>query len=249
MKSRRRKSHKGKFALFILIIIGIIYVSHTYISDSEGLAQVPVAEYKVIKEDKNENYSGIGQKPVKGKDGYFTEFTTSGDYQKTYKEYKQNGNASWRDKEYWDGTMEDNGCGITAIATILSGYGFDSTPEDLRKKYYPVLDNEKIPVTLANEFKIKNSGFYYDDVHLSEEALTKHLLTNRPVLICVWNKPTSNRWTVGSHYMTLLAADGYGKVYISNPNGAKFAYNSSGWYDFDELSPYIAKALYIESDE
>ena len=35
-------------------------------------------------------------------------------------------------------------------------------------------------------------------------------------------------------------------VYVSNPNGGKNDSKSSGWYDFDEVVPYIAKALYIK---
>lgn len=114
--------------------------------------------------------------------------------------------------------MSENGCGITAIATILSGYEKNYTPEDLRKKYFPVMDNDKISGELSKTFGIKNSDFYYDSVHLSKDKLKSHLETNRPILICVWNKPNENRWTTSSHYMVLLAADGKDMVYISNPN-------------------------------
>ena len=44
--------------------------------------------------------------------------------------------------------------------------------------------------------------------------------------------------------MALLAADD-NMVYISNPNGLENDSKSSGWYDIDEVSPYIAKALYV----
>ena len=46
--------------------------------------------------------------------------------------------------------------------------------------------------------------------------------------------------------MVLLAADEQGMVYVSNPNGLENDSKSSGWYDFDEVLPYIAKILYIE---
>ena len=46
--------------------------------------------------------------------------------------------------------------------------------------------------------------------------------------------------------MVLLASDNNGKVYVSNPNGLENTEKSSGWYDFDEVTPFIAKALYIE---
>ena len=47
--------------------------------------------------------------------------------------------------------------------------------------------------------------------------------------------------------MVLLATDDKDMVYVSNPNGGKNDSKSSGWYTFKEVTPYIAKALYIES--
>ena len=204
-------------------------------------------EFNTIKQDANINYFGKGQETATNKDGYFTTFTTAENYQKTYIDYKQNGNFSWSNKEYWDGTMAENGCGITAIATILSGYGKNYTPEDLRQKYYPVLDYDMLSMELSNTFDIQNTGFYFDRDHFSNEKLQEHLRTNRPILICVWNQPHNNRWTTSSHYMVLLAADNEDMVYVSNPNGGENDSRSSGWYEFKEITPYIAKALYIES--
>ena len=114
--------------------------------------------------------------------------------------------------------MSDTGCGITAMSIILSAYNVDVTPEDLREKYYPVLNGEMISREFSKSFNIDNSDFFYDSVHLSEKNITSHLKTNKPVLICVWNKPSANRWTTSSHYMVLLATDDNGMVYISNPN-------------------------------
>lgn len=103
------------------------------------------------------------------------------------------------------GTMEENGCGITALSIILSGYGKNVTPEDLREKYYPVLATEKISTELSSTFGIQNSDFYFDSTHLSKKSILEHLQSNRPILICVWNQPRENRWTEKSHYMVLLA--------------------------------------------
>ena len=47
--------------------------------------------------------------------------------------------------------------------------------------------------------------------------------------------------------MVLLATDENNMVYISNPNGLDNTSKSSGWYNINEVTPYIAKALYIES--
>lgn len=205
------------------------------------------SEYKIIKQDENKNYSGKGQEKIANKDGYFTTFTTIDEYKKTYIEYKQNGNSSWSNNQYWNGTMAENGCGITALATILSGYNKKYTPDDLRQKYYPKLNYDNLSNELSITYNIKNTDFYYDSVHLSQKKLQEHLKTNRPILICVWNQPHDNRWTTASHYMVLLATDDNNMVYVSNPNGGKNDSKSSGWYNFNEVTPYIAKALYIES--
>lgn len=242
---RRKKKKKLKFRRMILLLLIILlfycaknyhHLFDTYLSNS----------YRNIHQSENKNYAGIGQKEAQSKDGYFTTFTTEKNHQKTYFEYKQNGNVSWSEKSYWGGTMSENGCGITSLAIILSGYGKNVTPEDLRQKYDPVLNAKQIPNELSSTFDIKNSDFYFDSVHLSAQSLLEQLQTNRPILICVWNQPRKNRWTEKSHYMVLLATDGKEKVYISNPNGGKNDAKSSGWYDISEVTPYLAKALYIE---
>ena len=94
--------------------------------------------------------------------------------------------------------------------------------------------------------RLINSDFYYDSTHLSNKSIINHLKTDRPIIICVWNKPTDNRWTTASHYMALLATDGNNMVYVSNPNGLENNSKSSGWYNINEITPYLAKALYIE---
>lgn len=248
-RNNRRKLNKKKIIVLILFIFLLVYLYYNYIFSGIG-QNLDIfnfsSGYKVIKQDTNKNYSGIGQEKVKNKDGYFTTFTTEDSYKKTYIEYKQNGNSSWSNKEYWGGTMSENGCGITVMSIILSGYGKDYTPEDLREMYYPVMDYDKFSHELSSIFGIKNSDFYYDSVHLSDKSIIEHLQSNRPIVVCVWNSPTDNRWTTASHYMVLLAADSNNMVYVSNPNGLENDSKSSGWYDIDEITPYLAKAIYIE---
>ena len=232
------KKHKKK-KVIILLSFGLFLITAFLLYKNY--------DYPIIAQSKNENYVGIGQEIISRQDGYFTTFTTVEENKKIYKEYKQNGTSSWSENEYWDGTMADNGCGITALSIILSGYNKDYTPEDLRQKYFPVMDSDKISSELKDTFGIKNSNFFYDKEHLSNEYIEKHLESNRPVLICVWTKPTANRWTTSSHFMVLLATDNNGMVYVSNPNGQNYTSKSSGWYDINEVTPYIAKALFIES--
>lgn len=227
-KSKKRKYLK-RFLLSIIIIISFVIIYNRYANEifvaatnrAHSLSSNNISskvEYDIIKLDHNSNYPGEGQKNIKGADGYFTTFTTYGTYKKIYKEYKQNGTSSWSTKNYWDGTMETSGCGITAMSIILSGYGKNCTPEDLRKEYYPVLNGDMISSTLSRVYNLSNSDFYYDSIHLSNETIEKHLKSDRPILICVWNKPKANRWTTSSHYLVLLACDNNHMVYVSNPN-------------------------------
>ena len=181
---------KRKILMLLIIILGMFIffrnISFNNISYrlNKFVSKITnTSEYKTIKQDINKNYSGIGQEKVKNKDGYFTTFTTIENHKKTYIEYKQNADSSWSNNQYWGGTMAENGCGITALATILSGYNKNYTPEDLRQQYYPKLNYDILSKELSNTFNIKNTDFYYDSVHLSKEKLQEHLETNRPILV------------------------------------------------------------------
>lgn len=240
MKNNKKLNFK-KLILFILIIILCIYSLFKFNSKIQIITQ----NFHTVSSTKNSSYSGIGQEYVSNKDGYFSTFTTIDEHKKIYIEYKQNGNASWANNSYWGGTMWENGCGITCLSIIVSGYGGNVTPEDLRKKYYPVLDGEDFSYVLKTSYNIDNTGFLYDTTYFSNDYILNWLKSNRPVLVCVWNKPNNNRWTTASHYMVLLACDDNNKVYVSNPNGGKHDSKSSGWYDIDEITPYIAKVLFI----
>jgi len=257
MRNPKRKLNFKRIFLFLLLPLFFVILSIFAIKNSDllnfsldytknNLSVFNNCEYEIIKIDQNPNYLGIGQEIIDNKDGYTTTFTTTSENQKTYLEYKQNGSSSWSNKPYWENSMETDGCGITAISIILSGYNRDTTPEDLREIYYPVLKSDQVSYELQNSYGIKNSGFLYDSVHLESNYIESFLETNRPILICVWNKPHANRWTTASHYMVLLASDGNGMVYVSNPNGLPDTSKSSGWYKIDEVVPYIAKALFIE---
>ncbi|MBQ9313398.1 MAG: C39 family peptidase [Clostridia bacterium] len=262
-KKRRRKINIRRLLFVIIIFLFAIQCLKKFLKIQQNkrlpsfqqitenyvlpIFQKSSGEYEIIKQDTNDNYDGIGQEKVSHQDGYFTTFTTAQPNQKTYIEYKQNGDASWSQKEYWGDTMENSGCGIAALSIILSGYGKTDTPEDLRNKYYPVLNYETLTTELWDSFGIKASGFFYDQEHLSEDYMKRHLLKDKPIFICVWTKPKANRWTTSSHYMVLLASDGQDMVYVSNPNGGENDSKSSGWYKFDEVVPYIAKILFIDS--
>ncbi len=96
------------------------------------------------------------------------------------------------------------------------------TPEDLRKKYAPTkkdhLAGDDISYELQSYFNIDNSNFRYAESYFTKDYIFKWLKDDKPILICVWNKPSA-KWTTASHYMLLLATDNISKVYVSNPNG------------------------------
>lgn len=83
------------------------------------------------------------------------------------------------------------------------------------------MEYEKLSKELSSKFGIKNSDSYYDSNHLSNETIIEHLQSNRPIIVCVLNKLSNNRWTTASHYMVLLAADENNMFYVSNPNRSR----------------------------
>ena len=258
MRKVKRKLNLRRFFVALVMPVALVaFVIYIFVSmpdlfsDSKPTIANTIASssgnannYDIIRIDVNSNYAGAGQKAAPNQDGYTKTFTTTDG--KKYIEYKQNGTASWANNPYWSDTMASDGCGITAMSIILSAYGNAVTPEDLRNRYAPVLKADNISSELSKHYGIKNTDFFYDSVHLSGEYIKEQLRLNLPVLICVWNRPSENRWTTQSHYMVLLAVDSEGLVYVSNPNGLDDTSKASGWYNFDEeIAPYIAKALFI----
>ena len=225
---------KKRKILKILIICFSVYIIYSYFSNNIVVDNIGKCS--------NSLYEGTGQVKVKNKDGYSTIFVTKEN--RKFIEYKQNGDASWSQNEYWSGTMEENGCGITALSIILSGYGIEYTPEDLRQKYKPHLNGNDISKALKDDFGIENSDFYYASIYFSKNYIMNKLEEGNIILVCVWDKP-NDVWTKKSHYMVLLASDGEDKIYVSNPNGTNKE-NPSGWYETNKILPYIAKALFIE---
>lgn len=229
-RKKKNFSYPLKIVFFLIIIGACSYFCSKYRVDlkvidavqtlSQDIKAIPK---KVKAEDQNyssENMNLLeGQSLVKNADGYTKTFTTlSENNKKTYKEFKQNlDTASWSEKSYWGGTMRENGCGITSLAIIASGYGLDYvTPESLREEFYPHLNGEKIPDVLE-DMGIECTGFYYDEEYLSKKYIMDWLKTNRPIIICVGNNE-KNKWTTSSHYMTILDINSKGFVYLSNPN-------------------------------
>lgn len=238
IKSNRKKIKISRLLTLLILIFLIIFISYKTISLLFTSSNTSNAKETIYTNYELENY-------IISKDGFSTTYTSNGAYSKTYKEFKQNQNTPWANNPYWGGTMSLNGCGITSIAIIASGYGIDITPEDLRNKYYPHLESENMYIAL-NELGITCSNFWFTPIYLNEEYILEWLKSDRPILICVDNT-SKNKWTEASHYMVLLGCNQNNLVYLSNPNGEKSTNTASGWYKLNEILPYTAKALFIES--
>ena len=79
---------KTRFVVLVLVVlICFLFINFQKSSLSNICNNVfGLNDYNVISVSKNDDYSGIGQKIVDGKDGYFTTFTTFDDNKKIYKE-------------------------------------------------------------------------------------------------------------------------------------------------------------------
>lgn len=245
---KRKKGLKPIWKLFFLVfIITIILLIIKTAEKKESDIVAKVSSNSIIAENNvYEEPSILGQVLVDNQDGYTTIFNSlHSEYDKKYKEYKQNTDSSWSQNSYWGGTMSENGCGITSIAIIASGYNLEITPEDLREEYYPHLESEDMAYAIQ-DLGIECTDFYFHDTYISKKYITDWLKTGRPVLICVDNSK-ENVWTTASHYMVLLDVNSNGEIYISNPNGKDKTEKASGWYKSNQIIPYIVKALFIES--
>ncbi len=238
-----RFKKKKILLLIILISIASCFLVKIFKNDTDKKIDLnDIVPIRKLTSSKNIK----GQTKVSNSDGYTTKFTTlNSNHKKTYTEYKQNQYASWENKSYWGGTMAENGCGITSLAIICSGYKLNLTPEYFRKEYYPHLDSTKIQDTLIN-LGVECSEFYFDSNHINKQKISEHLQTHRPILIALNNKK-QNKWTKASHYMVLLDIDSDGNFYLSNPNGIDGTKTSSNWYNPNEIIPYVAKIMFIES--
>lgn len=248
-KKKKKLKYKRLYTLILIIIITVLCVK--FISgknkETESVSKSSSTQNSVNNEVIPEEIVPVstikGQTLVNDADGYVTKFTTSNENTRTYIEYKQI-LGSWSEKSYWGGTMAENGCGITSMAIIASGYGLDITPEYFRDKYFPHLDAENM-ISAFENIGLKCSDFYFSSTQISKRYMGGWLREGNPVLICV-NSTRENMWTAASHYMVILDIDKDGNFYISNPNGEEGSERASGWYTAAEIIPFIAKVAFIE---
>lgn len=166
-----------------------------------------------------------------------TTYTVNGH---TYKNYKQDSGASWSDNPFAGGTMKKSGCSITSVAIVLTGYGHNVTPEDIRQE---VGGQTTDLCSLLNKYGISNSR---PGRALTADEIKEHLKTGKPIIVNVKGEWTSST----GHYMVLLDyknENGIDYVYVSNPGTVNSTKN--GWVQLSRISNNMkTRSIFITSD-
>lgn len=136
--------------------------------------------------------------------------------ERTYRNYKQShlstdGKNDYYNYPYWEGTIESDGCGPTAVAIILSGYGYDYNPRDVVKKMSSLgikYTSSSNLLTTVKSYKIKAELKSWSSN--SEKEIKENFAAGRPVIMGV-------SLNGAGHYVTFLGLDKKGKLILSDP--------------------------------
>jgi hypothetical protein len=184
--------------------------------------------------------SSIKPKKVKG-DGYSQTITLGS---RTFKLYKQ-GVGSYAGKHFnslsnksKSGTVGKMGCGPSAAAIILSGYGYKLNPYEVGKRFL----NNSTPSSMASMCKeIKRLGMkvefhpYSSNYTKSYNDMRNALLKGHQILIFVGRNSPKNSWKnftySGAHFVAVLGIDSSNnRVFVGNSGRV-----SGGWFDLSTL--------------
>ena len=174
-------------------------------------------------------------------DGYVETITLG---ERTFKLYKQNYYGSYINNYYYSQpgtnppyTYSYQGCGPTALAIALSGYGINKNPEgigqDLLKK-----DTPSARIYLAEEAKNLGLGakvHTYNSNYTSNYNNIKTALASGHTIVLYVGEGGEGYHKFangGAHYIAVLGIDtGNDKVFVGNPNVQYF----NGWTDLSTV--------------
>ena len=169
-----------------------------------------------------ERPNGGTTQPCNG-DGYTQIYTASNG--NSYKEYKQY-MGSYKNILYqpYGKPIRSDGCSITAIAVILTGYGIDVNPGDLASHN-----------RLAQH--IRKYGIQCTDY---ETADRNKMMSGKPALVSISGnlKIEGSTKYYGGHYVAILDARGNDEVYISDVGSAM-----SGWAKVDDIINIVNRGI------
>ena len=173
-----------------------------------------------------------------GIEGYYK----NGD--KQYTVYAQGFNDVWGSKPYWDSNYGLSACGITSVATILSGFGVNKNPVDVNNDGI-ITNGNTLPSQLKAQFS--KYGLYCSDKISSKDEIIENLKKGNPVFVNVHNSKIGNNYYYG-HYVALLGISDDGKIFLADPAGASVAGgNNTGYFDQDEILPGLGECTVISN--
>lgn len=196
--------------------------------DEKVPATVPAAANEII--SKYVSVKSSGGSATSGTGGVITTYEESGDgwdsvtevkshsgVTRTYRNYKQynNGNSYWNNSYWASGTYKNiagAGCGPTAVAIVLSGYGYDTNPGgvvDVMHNVFHTDDSTSFQYLIDPLKYIGNIDceYHYGSGTSSDISIIReNLSAGRPVII---NAP--------NHYVVYLGEDENGNLIISDP--------------------------------
>lgn len=199
--------------------------------DEKVPATVPAAANEIISKYVSVKSSGGGA--TSGTGGIITTYEKSGDgwdsvtevkshsgVTRTYRNYKQynNGNSYWNNS-FWSSGIYKNiagaGCGPTAVAIVLSGYGYDTNPGGVVDVMHDVFhtddsaDFQNLIDPLKYIGNIDAESHYGSGTSSDISIIRENLNAGRPVIV---NAP--------NHYVVFLGEDENGNLIISDPGRA-----------------------------
>lgn len=156
---------------------------------------------------------------------------------KQYDIYTQLSPASWSNTKYWNGTISSDGCGITTLATIIAGYGWDVTPLTIAKEV-PTGKDMSLFVKELEKYNIKS---HLDQVN--KDKIIENLKKGNAVIVNIDNGAIGERDYIG-HYVALLAIDDDGQILLADPASDA----NTGWFDESKIfSDKITGTIYIDN--
>ena len=179
-----------------------------------------------------------GEKAISG-DGYDNVYVSKTG--KMYRNYKQI-KGEYKD-HVWSppyegkpGTIHNNGCALTSIAVVISGYkNEEESPLDVVNEISNgagyVANFDPIEALKNDKYKIEATRITYT----SKSSVIEHVKKGKPVIIHVL-KEEGSRFTNGQHWMAILdynQTTDTDKLYVSNPS--RTTPDNTGWIDANDV--------------
>lgn len=249
-------------------------LQYYYIKDSSGTrvdnysdvdkSTISSGEYTF---DGSRQYSAGSSEAVDGDINQGIEYYFTNSSGRTFNCYVQN-MGPWASMKYGSLTIGKQGCSVTAISTVISGYGYSVTPATFSggiigifnklKSYIPgshAYTNKGVKVDSARDPEIDNGP-----TSQAKNAIVNHLASGKEVIIHVIG-PTgakrsdgtkvygSSKYATSQHWMAVLdirEAGGDYEVFVADPWST---YSPRGWRTLDSMLVSLSYYILVAEDE